>query len=139
MSNDNFPTGPANIRAFMASSNYAKVIYSPIVSNRRDPFDENGMGRSDYGLNKYFRGPNNGCRRFDAQPGKVEPMIVPIQNPSNPSVWNTDLGTTAKHAAYWYINDRKTPGLYIDGSVRMFSIAEGSSFDSKVSDDSEFE
>ena len=37
-----------------------------------------------------------------------------------------------KAAAYWYFKDTKTPGLYIDGSVRMFSIAEGSNFNSKI-------
>ncbi|MCH2208598.1 MAG: hypothetical protein MK132_22390, partial [Lentisphaerales bacterium] len=81
--------------------------------------------------NKYFNHDNK-HNRIDTQPGKIEPMMVPIQRSENPEIWHTDLREHPKAAAYWYVNDTKTPGLYINSSVRMFSIAEGSSFDGKM-------
>jgi|SaaInlStandDraft_1057018.scaffolds.fasta_scaffold204694_1 prepilin-type N-terminal cleavage/methylation domain-containing protein len=139
MSSDNFPTGHNNINEFMETSTYSRVIYSPIVTGRRGSIDGHSMGRSDYGLNRYFLGAGDTCKRFDTAEGEVEPMMTPIQQPANPSIWYTDLGDTAKHAAYYYVNDSKTPGLYVDGSVRMFSISHGSSINGQMSDNSELE
>ncbi|MCH2208599.1 MAG: type II secretion system GspH family protein [Lentisphaerales bacterium] len=127
MSEDGFPNRA--LKQFMANSTYTKVMYSPIITDRRGKIAEDGMGRSDYGLNKYFKGEH---KRIDTQPGEIEPMMAPIQYPSNPELKFTSLKDHRKAAAYWYVNDTKTPGLYIDGSVRMFSIAEGSNFNSKI-------
>jgi prepilin-type N-terminal cleavage/methylation domain-containing protein len=137
MSDDGFPT--SNIKEFMETSTYAKVMYSPIVTGRRGSLSVHGMGRSDYGLNRYFLGANDTCNSLHNAVGKVEPLMVPIQGPSNPSVWNTDLGSSAKHAAYYYLKDIKTPGLFISGNVKFFSIAEGSAMNSQMGDKSELE
>lgn len=112
-------------------------MYSPVVLERRTAKSENGMGRSDYGLNRFFLGtaskPTRKIISKDAV-GDIEPMIVPINGPSNPCIWNTDLGTAEKDAAYFYAGDAKTLGLFLDGKVKYFTLAEGSSIDSEIGD-----
>ena len=71
--------------------------------------------------------------------GKIEPMIMPIQNPSNPEIWHSDVRSSSKAVAYYYGEFNKTVSLWIMGNVKYLSLAEGSSIHSNVGSGSEFE
>lgn len=131
----------AAAREEMAKASYSNVMYCPIISDRRGGVSIHNMGRSDYELNKYFNKNNGGYKKMTTASvgGKIEPMFVPIQNPSNPSIWNTDVGTGHKDAAYYYGNDSKTLGLFIHGNVRYISTSEGASIDSDISNGNNFD
>jgi len=131
----------ANARTEMAKAGYSGVMYCPIVSDKRGGVSIHNMGRSDYGLNKYFRHTDGGYKTMTTASvgGEIEPMFIPIQGPANPSVWDTDVGSSSKHAAYYYGKDSKTLGLFIHGNVRYLSVSEGSSIDSDISNGSNFE
>ena len=79
------------------------------------------MGRSDYGLNRFSWDSLKPTRKIISKDavGDIEPMIVPINGPSNPCIWNTDLGTE-KDAAYFYAGDAKTLGLFLDGKLNIY-------------------
>ena len=131
----------AKTREEMAKPAYSNVMYCPIITDLRGEVSIHNMGRSDYGMNKYFNKNNGGYKKITTASvgGKVEPMFVPIQNPSNPSIWNTDVGSGQKDAAYYYGNNSKTLGLYIHGNVRYISTAEGASIDSDISNANNFD
>ena len=134
------PNGSA-AREEMAKAGYSGVMYCPIVSDLRGGVSIHDMGRSDYGLNKYFRHTNGGYKKMTTASigGKIEPMFIPIQGPANPSVWNTEVGTSDKHAAYYYGKNSKTITLFIHGNVRYMSASEGASIDTDMSNESNFD
>jgi len=131
----------ANARDEMAKPSYSNLMYCPIITGERGEASIHNMGRSDYGLNKYFRHSNGGHKKMTiaSAGGKVEPMFVPIQGPANPSVWNMDVGSESKDAAYVYGKNNKTLGLYIHGNVRYISISEGATLDTDVSNINNFD
>lgn len=142
MSSDTFPSSAAGIVELMETSVYSRVIYSPVVTGlwRGGKVDVHNYGRSDYALNRFFT-PTNGSRnkRLDNAVGKIEPLMVPIQSPANPDLDYTTLTDNAKAAAYYYVNETKTTALYVDGGVRMLSIAEGSQINGQIQSRSDLE
>lgn len=141
MSGKSLGTTAAQAREEMSRASYSGVMYCPIVSDRNGGISIHNMGRSDYGLNKYFRHTNGGMKKMTTASagGEVEPMFIPIQGPANPSVWDTEVGNGPKYAAYYYGRDNKTLGLFIHGNVRYISVTEGAAIDSAVSNESNFE
>ncbi|MCM8530767.1 MAG: prepilin-type N-terminal cleavage/methylation domain-containing protein [Lentisphaeraceae bacterium] len=142
ISGEKFPSGNTAIHAFMRESSYAHVMYSPIVTENIADISVQNMGRSDYGLNRFYLGdaeePTRKLISNDAV-GNIEPIMVPIQGPANPCIWNTNLGTSEKHAAYFYRENNKVPGLYLDGKVKYLSLAEGANIDASMSNKSTLE
>ncbi|MCM8537466.1 MAG: type II secretion system GspH family protein [Lentisphaeraceae bacterium] len=136
ISGEQFPSGNTAIHTFMRESSYAQVMYSPIVTENISNISVHNMGRSDYGLNRFYLGdaaePTRKLISNDAV-GNIEPIMAPIQGPSNPCIWNTSVGTSDKHAAYYYGKNNKVPGLYLDGKVKYLSLAEGASIDANMS------
>ena len=143
MTGQSFSANHATRTEEMKNSTYAKVMYCPIVGDVNGGPSFHSMGRTDYGVNKYFNagGAYDNFKRFTTAfaGGKVEPFIVPIQNPSNPELWRTNLADSQKNAAYYFGKNNKTIGLFIAGNVKYFSIAEGSSFDADVQNGNSFE
>jgi hypothetical protein len=135
--------GPSasDVREQMAQPSYSSVMYCPIITDKRGGVSIHSMGRSDYGLNEYFRETTDGYKKMTTASvgGKLEPMFAPIQNPSNPALWSTSVSAGPKNAAYYYGNDSKTLGLFIHGNVRSISASEGASMDSAISNWNSFE
>ncbi|MCM8531775.1 MAG: type II secretion system GspH family protein [Lentisphaeraceae bacterium] len=131
----------SDISAFMSTSSYAQIMYCPIVTGRRGEVSVHPMGRSDYGMNRFFNENANGYKKLDVAQngGKDEPMFVPIQSPSNPELWRTNLNAHDKNAAYYYGKDTKTLGLYVHGNVQYISLSKGDQIDSLVSNNTNFD
>ena len=125
----------------MRESAYAKLMYCPIIAKTRTELSVHSMGRSDYGMNNYFNRDNGGLKKISlAQTGgKEEPMFIPIQEPSNPAVWSTSLGTGQKDAAYYYGKNTKTLGLYVHGNVQYISINKGDQINSLITNKTNFD
>lgn len=123
----------SSVSNYMRDSSYADVMYCPIINDLRGGVSIHPMGRTDYGLNRYFNKNNNGYKKITKATGEVEPIVMPIQNPSNPEIWSSDLGSGDKDVAYYYGNNSKTLGLYIHGNVSYLSLSQGSSIDGDIS------
>ena len=132
---------PVTVTEQMKKAGYSGVMYCPIVSDVNGGRSFHNMGRSDYGLNKYFRHTNGGFKKLTVAQtgGQIEPFFAPIRNPANPSVWNTGAGTGHKNAAYYFGNNNKTIALFIQGNVRYMTVSEGASIDSDVSNGNSFD
>lgn len=141
MTGNSLGPNAAAAREEMEKPGYSGVMYCPIIVDKRGGVSIHNMGRSDYGLNRYFNKNNGGFKKMTTASvgGKAEPMFIPIQGPANPSVWNTDIGSDQKDAAYYYGKDSKTLGLYIHGNVRYISTSEGAQIDSDISNASNFD
>jgi hypothetical protein len=143
MSGETFPKNHVQRSEKMKKSSYLKVMYCPIVSQVNGGSSVHNMGRSDYGLNRYFHAGANydNFKKFSIamQGGKTEPIIMPIQGPSNPSVWRSNVASATKNVAYYFGNHNKTVGLYVMGNVRYISIAEGTSIDPDIKNGSSLE
>lgn len=143
MTGETFPSNNTARQEMMENSSYADVMYCPIVSDFNGGKSFHNMGRTDYGLNRYFNAGSDydDFKKFSVAQhgGKVEPLIVPIQNPSNPTLWKMTLETHNKAAAYYFGINNKTIGLFISGNVKYITLGEGASMHSSVSNESDFE
>lgn len=140
MTGTNFST-VSSISNHMTNSSYADTFYCPIINDIRGGISVHPMGRTDYGLNRYFNKNNNGYKKLSGPLtiGAVEPIVVPIQGPANPEIWSSDLGTGSKDVAYFYSNNKKSIGLFLHGNVSYFSIAHGASINGDISNGNSLE
>ncbi|MDD7986572.1 type II secretion system protein [Lentisphaera marina] len=128
MSGIKFSSDRNTAKEEMAGSSYEDMFFCPLQRSVRGPAKHHGNGRTDYGMNKYFNRKARVKLTRLAGKGKIEPFIVP-GNAMNSTQTQSTIGNTsydassADHANYDYFD--KTLGLYIDGSVKPFTIGHG--------------
>ena len=121
----------------MENSSYNTVMYCPVLRSMTDDMNESAKGRSDYGLNRYFKNTNNDFR-VSSLVGETEPFIMPINKPSSPALWHTEPDAGDSNTAS-YLYQGKSLALYLDGHIDNLSVAYGSSITTLVNDSDNFE
>lgn len=137
MTGTTFSSTRATSKEQMENSSYNTIMYCPVLRSRTDDMNESAKGRSDYGLNRFFKDSNNDLK-LSSLTGKVEPFIMPINKPSSPALWHTEPDTSDSNTAS-YIYQGKSFALYLDGHINSVNVAYGSSLTSLVNDQNNFE
>lgn len=121
---------------------YYGLMFCPVIRvNRGIPTRFGEQGPSDYSMNKYFR--NKYVHLAEIDEGEKEPFISPgTAMPSTQASTTLRNGTynpdDTGHPSYEYLNT-KSIGLYIDGSIKTYTVTHGTSIDSLINEDDDFQ
>ena len=112
---------------------YYSLMFCPVLRMTRPDGVQHPQGRSDFGMNKYFR---DAYRRMSLLEGKKEPFIMPTTRSGD-----SHAGPNLNHAQYdpsstghpiYEYNSSKSLALFIGGNIRFISISEGASLETAV-------
>lgn len=120
---------------------YYEIFFCPVLRDSRPaPTSINSYGASTYSMNTYFVAP----RVLARLSGSIEPVYVgSTASSSNPAVANNKFQygsydpLNEKHPAFQYTGNR-TIGLFIDGSVKLFSKSKGAEIDPLIQNQHNF-
>ena len=119
---------------------YYSLMFCPVLRLTRPDGGQHPQGRSDFGMNKYFR---DAYRKMAQVDGKKEPFIMPTTNPGSshagPNLNHADYNPSETgHPVYEYSSSRSL-SLFIAGNIRFISLSEGATLQPLVNRVSDFQ
>lgn len=135
-----------NVEAAMARSDYANVMWCPLMVSRHGQAQHPG-GRGSYGMNGFFNQQSYGQRFMAAGAlrGAKEPYVM-AGNVLNDFGTNEEITTSDPAAEHWQSmafvyggGEDRGLALYVDGHVAQLSREEGVELDPLISDYLDFE
>lgn len=126
--------GPKAQDMMVEGTPYYSTFYCPLVRGIREPVNQHAQGRSDYGMNKFFRDEH---RKFITLSGENEPLITPVY--SGPNLNHSAFDASSGSKPIYEYPASKTIALFIDGRVTTMSISRGAELEPLVSKPNDFQ